>query len=399
MASLEVKRDAKGVWYAQPYLGTTPEGKQIRPRRSFPEAATRAQAQELANRWLSDISAGGKVQSVVIADLLYAYIDERRAKGVSPYTVKRWKLFTRSYVGRYLKGKSVLDLGVMEFTVFETRLLLAKSKRGQGLSRNTVRSVHFFLRGAYNHWVKAGVCETNPLIYVEPPHEDKHEAVALDEWDYPGLNEAITTALHPAEPTEKSMREAAYAFAAWLALHTGMRVGEVCAMRRRDVSKRMGYLHVCGKIVELDGGGVERVDVTKGRKSRNVSMTERELETIFGFIELQDGYTDVFTPNMPLVSFDGFFMRPTTVSKAFSRLRDRLGLPKGCTFHSLRHTHATWLLANGANLKDIAERFGHANEATTLKLYAHAMPGRDQRAAEVFDKFTDELCGGTVNDV
>lgn len=396
---IEVKRDAKGVWYAQPYLGTTPEGKQIRPRRSFPEAATRAQAQELANRWLSDISAGGKVQSVVIADLLYAYIDERRAKGVSPYTVKRWKLFTRSYVGRYLKGKSVLDLGVMEFTVFETRLLLAKSRRGQGLSRNTVRSVHFFLRGAYNHWVKAGVCETNPLFYVEPPHEDKHEAVALDEWDYPGLDEAITTALHPAEPTKKSMREAAYAFAAWLALHTGMRVGEVCAMRRRDVSKRMGYLHVCGKIVELDGGGVERVDVTKGRKSRNVSITERELETIFGFIELQDGFTDVFTPNMPLVSFDGFFMRPTTVSKAFSRLRDRLGLPKGCTFHSLRHTHATWLLANGANLKDIAERFGHANEATTLKLYAHAMPGRDQRAAEVFDKFTDELRGETVNDV
>lgn len=396
---IEVKRDARGVWYAQPYLGTTPEGKQIRPRRSFPEAATRAQAQELANRWLSDISAGGKVQSVVIADLLYAYIDERRAKGVSPYTVKRWKLFTRSYVGRYLKGKSVLDLGVMEFTVFETRLLLAKSKRGQGLSRNTVRSVHFFLRGAYNHWVKAGLCETNPLFYVEPPHEDKHEAVALDEWDYPGLDEAITTALHPDELTEKSMREAAYAFAAWLALHTGMRVGEVCAMRRRDVSKRMGYLHVCGKIVELDGGGVERVDVTKGRKSRNVSMTEREFETIFGFIELQDGFTDVFTPNMPLVSFDGFFMRPTTVSKAFSRLRDRLGLPKGCTFHSLRHTHATWLLANGANLKDIAERFGHANEATTLKLYAHAMPGRDQRAAEVFDKFTDELRAGTVNDV
>ena len=125
---IEVKRDAKGVWYAQPYLGTTPEGKQIRPRRSFPEAATRAQAQELANRWLSDISAGGKVQSVVIADLLYAYIDERRAKGVSPYTVKRWKLFTRSYVGRYLKGKSVLDLGVMEFNDFETRLLLPKDK-------------------------------------------------------------------------------------------------------------------------------------------------------------------------------------------------------------------------------------------------------------------------------
>ena len=99
------------------------------------------------------------------------------------------------------------------------------------------------------------------------------------------------------------------------------------------------------------------------------------------------------------MSFNGFFMRPTTVSKAFSRLRNSLGLPKGCTFHSLRHTHATWLLANGANLNDIAERLGHANESTTLRLYAHAMPGRDQRAAEVFDKFTDELKGDGANSV
>lgn len=115
----------------------------------------------------------------------------------------------------------------MDLSDFETRLLLPKEKRGQGLSRNTVRSVHFFLRGAYNYWVKSGVCEMNPLFYVEPPAEEKHEAVALDEWDYPGLDEAITASLHPDELNEKTMREAAYAFAAWLALHTGMRVGEV----------------------------------------------------------------------------------------------------------------------------------------------------------------------------
>lgn len=397
--SVEVKQDAKGVWYARPYLGTAPDGTKIRPYRQFPEAATRAQAQELANHWISQLSAGGKVKSAIVTDLLKTYIAERKVKGISPYTVKRWNLFARSYVGKYLKGKSACKLSVMDLSDFETRLLLPKEKRGQGLSRNTVRSVHFFLRGAYNYWVKSGVCEMNPLFYVEPPAEEKHEAVALDEWDYPGLDEAITASLHPDELNEKTMREAAYAFAAWLALHTGMRVGEVCAMRRRDVFRRLGYLHVCGKIVELDGGGLDRVDVTKGRKSRNVSMTAREFETVFGFIALQDAFSDAFTPNSPLVSFNGSFMRPTTVSKAFTRLRNRLGLPSGCTFHSLRHTHATWLLANGANLKDIAERFGHANESTTLRLYAHAMPGRDQRAAEVFDKFIDELKGDGANGV
>ena len=397
--SVEVKQDAKGIWYARPYMGTAPDGTKIRPYRQFPEASTRAQAQELANHWIEQLSAGGKVKSAVITDLLKEYIAERKVKGISPYTVKRWNLFTRSYVGKYLKGRHACKLSVIDLSDFETRLLLSKEKHGQGLSRNTVRSVHFFLRGAYNHWVKNGICEMNPMLYVEPPAEEKHEAVALDEWDYPNLEKAIASALHPRDQSEKTMRDAAYAFAAWLALNTGMRVGEVCAMRRRDVFRRMGYLHVCGKVVELDGGGLERVDVTKGRKSRNVSMTSQQFVTLFAFIELQDVFSDVFTPNSPLVSFNGGYMRPTTVSKAFSRLRDRLSLPKGCTFHSLRHTHATWLLANGANLKDIAERFGHANESTTLRLYAHAMPGRDQRAAEVFDKFTDELKGDSANGV
>lgn len=301
--SVEVKQDAKGVWYARPYLGTAPDGAKIRPYRQFPEAATRAQAQELANHWISQLSAGGKVKSAIITDLLKTYIAERKVKGISPYTVKRWNLFARSYVGKYLKGKSACKLSVMDLSDFETRLLLPKEKRGQGLSRNTVRSVHFFLRGAYNYWVKSGVCEMNPLFYVEPPAEEKHEAVALDEWDYPGLDEAITASLHPDELNEKTMREAAYAFAAWLALHTGMRVGEVCAMRRRDVFRRLGYLHVCGKIVELDGGGLDRVDVTKGRKSRNVSMTAREFETVFGFIALQDAFSEAFTPNSPLGMF------------------------------------------------------------------------------------------------
>ncbi len=397
--NVEVKQDAKGVWYAQPYLGTAPDGRQIRPRRSFPEASTRAQAQEMANSWALVLTSNGNLESALITDLLSAYIIERQAKGVSPYTVKRWNLFNRAYVGRYLKGKVAKEISVMDLNDFETRLLVSKERGGQGLSRNTVRSVHFFLRGAYTHWVKCGICPMNPLFYVEPPGEEKHEAVALDEWDFPALDQAVSASLHPDVVNETTMREAAYAFAVWLALHTGMRVGEVCAMRRRDVYRQLSYLHVCGKVVELDGAIVERVNVTKSRKSRNVSLTKRELEVVYVWIELQDGFSDVFSPSSPLVSFDGSYMRPSTVSKAFARMRTRLNLPKGCTFHSLRHTHATWLLANGANLKDIADRFGHANESTTLRLYAHAMPGRDQRAAEVFDKFTSELKEGTVNGV
>ena len=56
------------------------------------------------------------------------------------------------------------------------------------------------------------------------------------------------------------------------------------------------------------------------------------------------------------------------------------------TFHGLRHTHATMCLDAGVDIKTLSERMGHADEATTLKLYAHVLKGRDQAAAEAFER-------------
>ena len=69
-------------------------------------------------------------------------------------------------------------------------------------------------------------------------------------------------------------------------------------------------------------------------------------------------------------------------------------MPKECTFHSLRHTHATWCLENGVNLKQLAARLGHRDEATTLRLYAHLMPGGDEQAAEAFEEFAEKVREG-----
>ncbi|MBQ5344847.1 MAG: tyrosine-type recombinase/integrase, partial [Acidaminococcaceae bacterium] len=57
-------------------------------------------------------------------------------------------------------------------------------------------------------------------------------------------------------------------------------------------------------------------------------------------------------------------------------------LPPGCTFHSIRHTHATQLLRAGVNIKVISQRLGHASVAFTLRVYAHVMPDQDRTAAD-----------------
>ncbi len=73
---------------------------------------------------------------------------------------------------------------------------------------------------------------------------------------------------------------------------------------------------------------------------------------------------------------DGGLMRPRNVTKAWSR-----AVP-GRSFHSLRHTHASMLIAAGVDILTISRRLGHTKAAITLDVYGHLMPGADKAAAD-----------------
>lgn len=369
-----------GVWYARPYLGRDACGRAIRPYRKFPQASTREEAQALADTWAAHLTADGRARSARLTDLLADYADMRARNGASPNSVRSWRAFTRNYVGRYLGGALAADLTAADMGRFEQRLLTPKGEGGAGLSRNSVLAVHNFLRGAYNHLVAAGVVGSNPMVCAAHPSPERHEAAVVDEWDFPELDSRLEELMAAGDPAR-----AAVAFAAWLALRTGLRVGEACALRRRDAVRSGCYLHVGGTVVEEPGRAPWRRDATKGRKCRNVSLAPEDMGAVLAFARFVDDRLGRRLPaDAPLVTADGSIMRPTAVSAGFSAIRRSLGLPPRLTFHGLRHTHATWCLANGVDLKTLSERLGHADEATTLRIYAHVIEGRDQAAARAF---------------
>lgn len=381
---VKVKRGADGVFECRLYLGRGVDGKPIRPYKKFPHAATECEAQDLAEIWAAHVTADGTVRSARLIDLLSDYVQMRERNGASPNSIRSYRLFCR-YAARYLKTANARDLGVMDFNRFEQRLLMSKDEGGQGLCRNSVINVHNFLRGAYNYFVDAGICDVNPLMYVAKPSPERHEALAITEWDFEDLNSKLEEALNRDVRSSKEYRSAVLAFASWLSLVTGMRVGEICAVMRTDVKRYQMFVHVGGTVMEVKGKKPYRRNVTKGRKCRNISITNDDVKVIDSFIRLQNAVLGRLDADVPLVTLDGSFVRPTTVSRAFSHIRDECGLPSGITFHSLRHTHASWLIANGCDLKTISERMGHADEATTLRIYGHLMPGRDAIAAELFN--------------
>lgn len=81
----------------------------------------------------------------------------------------------------------------------------------------------------------------------------------------------------------------------------------------------------------------------------------------------------------------GSFVHPNSLYTAyFKPLRDRVGLPD-FHFHDLRHTYATLALLNGVPVKVVSETLGHKDIATTLRTYAHVIPGMQGEAGKAMD--------------
>lgn len=81
-------------------------------------------------------------------------------------------------------------------------------------------------------------------------------------------------------------------------------------------------------------------------------------------------------------------MFPDSLTKWFAAFVKRSGLPD-VHIHSLRHTYASLMIADGTPLSVVSRRLGHAQVSTTANIYAHAIASADEKAAQITEKFAD----------
>src|SRR5258708_16082311 len=91
-------------------------------------------------------------------------------------------------------------------------------------------------------------------------------------------------------------------------------------------------------------------------------------------------FGDGYQSDLIFCTPDGSPLKPDSVSAAVSLLCRRLKL-KGASLHTLRHSHGSHLLAAGVPLPDVSKRLAHTNPQVTPTVYAHALPGHDDRPA------------------
>lgn len=371
----------------------------MRPYKRFPGAKDDEDAMRQAQEWVNGIAAAaGMHASMNLVEVLSRYIDRLEANRKSPNTIKTYRSLLKCYVAPNVGSIDVDELKPYMVDGLYNVVLMQASRKGGTIAPSTVIKLHWFLSGAYRYFVREGICEYNPMLSVTKPEADMADAVAFGEGEFAAISQALASAIcEPAESREAIFKRNAM-FAAYLALWTGERCGEVLANSRADAQLFRKIMHVGNTIVEKPGSLVRKPKPKSGR-SRNISIFEDVCRNIERHYAWQKSYLigarQRDTRLMVCCTADGGIMRPSTVSSDFTALLGALGLPRGTSFHTLRHTHATWLLLQGVDLKTIAERLGHASEATTLSLYAHVMPGRDEAAARAFADAAERM-GGVV---
>jgi integrase len=85
-----------------------------------------------------------------------------------------------------------------------------------------------------------------------------------------------------------------------------------------------------------------------------------------------------------LAAFDGKPQLPSSISRLWASVMDKIGMPE-ITLHSLRHTHASMLIAAGMDILTISRRLGHASPTVTLNTYGHLIHGTDDQAAAIME--------------
>ncbi|MEW5763314.1 MAG: tyrosine-type recombinase/integrase [Bacillota bacterium] len=374
-----IRKRAKDSWTVVVELGRDPEtGKRrqkwitVRGTKRDAEAVL-AEAVAAANQGRFGLAPS----TLTVAALLAAWADASRRK---------WKPTTEAAHRAEMRiwSEVIGAVPVTKLTAADIERALALFEKERGYAPKTCLRLFATLRCALRWAAKRKLIGTNPAEDVEPPAVPRREVRVWTE-------EEAAAFLAAAARTEK--------FALFrVALATGMRLGELLALRWDDVDFDAGAIQVRRTMADrcMVGGvvfqepksaaSVRRIPLDPGtvqvlrehkRKQAAVRLKAGEAWQDYGLVFCTKNGTPYTHSDVRRV------MRSAAKKAGVRRIR----------FHDIRHTHASLLLRRGVHPKVVAERLGHASVKTTLDTYSHLLPDTQAAAAAAIG----EALGGGVS--
>lgn len=162
----------------------------------------------------------------------------------------------------------------------------------------------------------------------------------------------------------------------FVCLHTGMRIGEVCALRWSDFDLNKGVVAVSRTLERIYVVDAERPYTKVIEGSPKTKNSVREIPLSKDLMRMLRPLAKIVNPDYYVLTNESRPTEPRTYRNYFNELTRRLGIPH-LKFHGLRHSFATRCIESRCDYKTVSVLLGHADIGTTLNLYVH--PNDDQK--------------------
>ena len=251
--------------------------------------------------------------------------------------------------------------------------LRKRSYRGKPVQEATVQKYLTVVSSVLSDAKRNEIIQKNPARMIDLPDTEKRtQSIPTDEQ----AREFLSTL--SCEPYEYRLFYA-------LAIYTGCRRGELCALKWSDfiVEGDEGLLIVSRSRSSVAGKGVVEGS-TKNGKTRTVYLCEEIMSLVFRYYYYKRA--EAREEGYPLCDYlfsypDGSMIHPDTFTKYIRRLYDEIGFPKDFHLHTLRHYFVSLMLHNGVDKQTVADMAGHGDTSFMERTYCHPQLALKQNAA------------------
>lgn len=359
-----ISKRADGRWMGR-YTADTPGG----PKRFTVYGSTREDVREKMTRAMAHRDGGlvFDAGALTVAAWLSRWLTDNVKGTVRESTYGSYSRTVNNYL--------IPGIGRVKLKNLKASHLrgLYREKLDSGLSTRTVGYMHTLAKKSLKDAVRDELIPYNPADAVRPPKLIRDEIRPLSA-------SQVRTFLEAARVGGERL-EAAYI----VAVHTGMRPGELCALKWEDVDLDTGTVQIKRA---LSGGKMTAPKTARGRRRITLSAAARhalkahrlrQLEERMKKASLWQDHGLIFPSNV------GTPLSQRNLTRAFKATLKRAGLPDTFRLYDLRHTCATLLLSRNVHPKYVQELLGHASIALTLDTYSHVIPGMDGGTASAMD--------------
>lgn len=304
-----------------------------------------------------------KENNVALREITALWLESRKefVKG-STYVVYE-ACVRRHILPRFGRKKTLSEKELQDFV---------NEKLDSGMSLKSVKDILAVIRMILKFGAKKGLCGYVPTDIVFP---------AGRKADFDVLSVANQRKIMEYAKNSMSFRN----LGIYICLSTGMRIGEICALKFGDINAKEGVIHIRRTLQRLMISGGHGTELVFGFPKTVNSF--RDIPMGRDLLSILKPLCRVLSPDNFLLSNDVTPVEPRTMRRYFASLLKKLDVPD-IKFHGLRHSFATRCIESNCDYKTVSSILGHSDIKTTLNLYVH--PNFEQKK-KCLDKMLSQL--------